>query len=353
MAENATTATPLVTGAPLGFGRVFTEHVARSDYDAEGGWSPVRVEPYAPVALDPAASALHYGQAVFEGLKAYRGVDGRVRFFRLADHARRFARSCEAVCIPQLEPARFAEAVRGVVRRDIDRVPVEPESSLYIRPFAFATEAFLGVCPATQYAFLVILSPVGAYYAKGFGPVRIWVEQQAVRAAPGGLGGVKTAANYAASLRAAWLAKERGYDQVLWTDAREHRLLEEVGTMNLFVRLGDRVITPPAGDTILPGITRASVVTLLRDRGVEVEERTISLDEVRAGAADGTLREIFGTGTAAVVSPVGALGLPDGDLVVGDGGAGPLARALYRDICAIQRGEAEDRWGWTEVLEPS
>jgi len=349
MATNAST--PLATSAPLGFGRVFTDHVARSDYEPEGGWSPVRIEPYGPLSLDPAASALHYGQAVFEGLKAYRGVDGRVRFFRLGDHARRFARSCDAVCIPTVDPAHFAEAVRSAVRRDADRVPGDPESSLYIRPFAFATEAFLGVRPANRYAFLVILSPVGAYYAKGFGPVRIWVEREAVRAAPGGLGGVKTAANYAASLRAAYLAKQRGYDQVLWTDAREHRMLEEVGTMNLFVHLGDRVVTPPAGDTVLPGITRASVITLLRDRGVEVEERPISLDEVRAGARDGTLREIFGTGTAAVISPVGALGMAEGDLVVGNGEPGPLASSLYREVCAIQRGDADDRHGWTEILE--
>lgn len=351
MAANASSSTPQTARAPLGFGRVFTDHLARADHEPERGWGPVRIEPYGPIALDPAASVLHYGQSVFEGLKAYRGRDGRVRFFRLADHARRFAASCEAVCIPPLDPAVFVEAVRGVVHRDIAHVPTDPESALYVRPFAFASEAFLGVRPAHEYAFLVILSPVGAYYAKGFGPVRIRVEQQAVRAAPGGLGSAKTAANYAASLRAAQRAKELGYDQVLWTDAREHRWLEEVGTMNLFVHLDDKVVTPPAGETVLAGITRASVLTLLRERGVEVEERALSLDEVREAAGRGTLREVFGTGTAAVISPVGALGLEDGDLVVRDGQAGPLALELYRHLCAIQRGEAEDPWGWTEVLE--
>lgn len=337
------------TGA-LGFGRVFTDHVFRLDYDEERGWHGGRVEPYAPIALDPAASVLHYAQTVFEGLKAFRGVDGRVRLFRPERHARRFRDSCEKMCIPPIAEEVFVAAVERAVAQDASWVPDEEGSALYVRPFVFATEPFLGVRPARTYAFYVVLSPVGAYYAKGFAPVRIWVERHAVRAAKGGLGAAKTAANYAASMHAAAAAKARGYDQVLWTDSNEHRYLEEVGTMNLFVHLGDEVVTPELDGVILPGVTRDSVIRLLRERGANVVERRVSIDEVRAAAADGTLREVFGTGTAAVVSPVGELGLEDGDLVVGEGKAGPLAKSLYAEIVALQRGEAKDRYGWTRVV---
>jgi branched-chain amino acid aminotransferase len=335
----------------LGFGRVFTDHVFRMDYDEERGWHDARIEPYGPLTLDPAASSLHYAQSVFEGLKAFRGVDGAVRLFRPDRHAARFARSCDRLCIPRLPEGAFLEAVERAVAQDVAWVPSQEGAALYIRPFVFATEAFLGVRPAASYAFMVILSPVGAYYAKGFSPVRIWVERQAVRAAPGGVGSAKTAGNYAASLRAATAAKSRGYDQVLWTDAVEHRYVEEVGTMNLFLHLGDEIVTPSLdGGTILPGVTRDSVIHLLRERGETVVERSVTVDEVVAAHRDGTLREVFGTGTAAVVSPVGALGFEDGDLTVGDGGVGPLAKQLFDEVQALQRGEAEDRFGWTRVV---
>ena len=335
----------------LGFGRVFSDHVFRMDYDEAQGWHGARIEPYAPITLDPAASSLHYAQAVFEGLKAFRGVDGAVRIFRLDRHAARFDQSCDRMCIPRLPEGAFAKAVERAVAQDADWVPSEEGSALYVRPFVFATEAFLGVRPAKKYSFMVLMCPVGAYYAKGFSPVRIWIERHAVRAARGGVGASKTAANYAASLHAATAAKARGYDQVLWTDAVEHRFLEEVGTMNLFLHIGDEILTPSLeSGTILPGVTRASVIRLLTERGMKVIERRVTVDEVVAAHRAGALREVFGTGTAAVISPVGALGFEDGDVTVGDGGVGPLARQLFDEVVAIQRGEAEDRWGWTRVV---
>ncbi|HJL15667.1 MAG TPA: branched-chain amino acid aminotransferase [Sandaracinaceae bacterium LLY-WYZ-13_1] len=335
----------------LGFGRVFSDHVFRMDYEEARGWYDARIEPYAPIELDPAASSLHYAQAVFEGLKAFRGVDNVIRLFRPDRHADRFQQSCDRMCIPRLPEGAFLEAVEHAVAQDHEWVPTEEGAALYVRPFVFATEAFLGVRPAKKYSFMVLMSPVGAYYAKGFAPVRIWVERHAVRAARGGVGASKTAANYAASLHAATAAKARGYDQVLWTDAEEHRFVEEVGTMNIFLHLGDEIVTPSLDSgTILPGVTRDSVIRLLRERGENVVERRIDIDEVIEAHRKGTLREVFGTGTAAVVSPVAELGFDDGDLTVGDGGVGPLARGLFDEIVALQRGEAEDRWGWTRVV---
>jgi len=335
----------------LGFGRILTDHVFQMDYDVERGWHGARVVPYAPLRIEPAASALHYGQSVFEGLKAFRGDDGKVRLFRPERHAARFRRSCERLCIPPIDEDVFLEAVGRVVKQDVSWVPEEEGAALYIRPLVFATEPFLGVRPAKTYTFLVLLSPVGAYYKRGFSPVRIWVEREAVRAAKGGVGAAKTAGNYAASLRITQSAMERGYDQVLWTDAAEHRWLEEVGTMNLFVHLGAEVVTPPLDGCILPGVTRDSVIRLLQERGVPIVERPISVDEVRQAHADGELREVFGTGTAAVVSPVGWLGFEDGDLEIGGGEVGPLARALFDDVVGIQRGRVEDRFGWTRIVE--
>jgi branched-chain amino acid aminotransferase len=321
------------------------------DYDEEGGWHDARIEPYGPIELDPAASSLHYAQAVFEGLKAFRGVDGAVRLFRPDRNAARFHQSCDRMCIPRLPEGAFLEAVERAVAQDLSWVPSEEGAALYIRPFVFATEAFLGVRPAKQYAFMVLMSPVGAYYSKGFGPVRIWVERHAVRAARGGIGAAKAAANYAASLHAATAATARGYDQVLWTDAAEHRYVEEVGTMNFFLHIGDEIVTPSLDSgTILPGVTRDSVIQLLRERGETVVERPITVDEVVEAHRAGTLKEAFGTGTAAVISPVGALGFEDGDLTVGDGGVGPLSKSLFDEVQALQRGEAEDRWGWTRVV---
>lgn len=335
---------------PLGFGLLFTDHAFRMDYGLEAGWHSPRIEPLGPPGLSPAASALHYAQAIFEGLKAFHGEDGKIRLFRPDRHAERFFQSAEKLCIPPLPPELFLEAVEHLVAEEASWVPSATGTALYIRPFAFASEPFLGVRPAHEYIFSIICSPVGAYYARGFEPVRIWVERTEVRAAPGGLGDAKTPANYAASLHAATMAKKRGYDQVLWTNAVSHRFIEEVGTMNVFVHLGDEVVTPSLDGTILPGVTRDSVLTLLRERGVNVVERRLSLEELREAHAKGELHEVFGTGTAAVVSPVGFLGFEDGDITIGDGGPGPLSRSLFEAIVAIQYGRTADERGWTRVV---
>jgi branched-chain amino acid aminotransferase len=329
----------------LGFGRVFSDHVFQMDWGGES-WSGARIVPWTQLALEPSAAVLHYAQSIFEGLKAFRGSDGKLRTFRPERHAARFSRSAERICMPTLPAEHFIAAVDKLVRVEQTWVPSAPGASLYIRPTMIATEGFLGVRPAQTYTFFIIVGPVDAYYAEGFAPVRIWVEQTQVRAAPGGLGEAKTGANYAASLQAAELAKKKGYAQVLWLDAVERRFVEEVGTMNFFVRIGDEVITPPLEGTILPGVTRESVITLLRARGITVTERRIAIDEIRAAQSAGTLREVFGTGTAAVVSPVGVLGFAEGDLVVADGQPGELARTLHDEVVAIQRGDAPDRFGW-------
>ncbi|MCA9594417.1 MAG: branched-chain amino acid aminotransferase [Myxococcales bacterium] len=330
----------------LGFGRIFADHMVRMDYAPERGWHSPRVEPYAPIQLDPTAAVLHYAQAIFEGLKAFRGKDGQVRMFRPDRHAARFAKSAERVCIPPVPEDVFVETCRKLVEVDRDWVPTADGAALYIRPLAFATEPFLGVRPSLSYTYLVMTSPVGAYYAEGFAPVRIVVERREVRAAHGGLGSCKTPANYAASLHAAQAAKKKGFSQVLWTDAAEHRYVEEVGTMNLFVHLGDEIVTPALDGAILAGVTRDSVIQLLKAKGLPVVERRLALDEIRAAHDKGQLHEIFGTGTAAVVSPVSALGVDDEVWTIGKGDVGPLARSLFDQIVAIQRGQAEDRFGW-------
>jgi branched-chain amino acid aminotransferase len=248
-------------------------------------------------------------------------------------------------------PEMAREAIEALVKVDADWVPDAPGTALYVRPVVIASEAFLGVRPADRYLFFVVLSPVGSYFAAGAETVRIWVEQQHTRAAPGGLGGAKAAANYAAGLLASAEAKKRGFAQVLWLDALEHRYIEEVGTMNLFVRIGDEVITPPLEGTFLPGITRESVLTLLREWGVKVSERKLSIDEMREAHAKGTLREVFGTGTAAVISPVGALGFQEGQLVIADGKVGELSQRLYDTVTGIQYGTLPDRHGWMTVIK--
>jgi branched-chain amino acid aminotransferase len=335
----------------LGFGRHFTDHLFRMDYTPESGWNEARVEPYAPLALDPAAAVLHYAQAIFEGLKAFRGTDGHVRTFRLLDHCRRFARSAVGLGMPPIEPERMAEAILALVREDAAWVPSERGTALYLRPTLIATEPFLGVRAAEHYTCFVIASPVGPYYGgAGHSAVRLWVERRRVRASPGGLGAVKAAANYAASLPAALDARRKGYDQVLWLDATEHRFVEEVGTMNLFVRIGDEVLTPPLGGTILAGMTRDSALTLLREWGVKVSERPVSIDEIRDAHASGQLKEVFGAGTAAVISPVGVLGSEDGDIIVGDGSGGEIAQRLSQAISAIQYGDAPDTHGWMTLV---
>ncbi len=343
---------PLTPESELQFGRTFTDHMLQVEYTAGTGWHGGRVMPYGPLQLDPAAAVLHYSQTLFDGLKAFRSVDGRVRVFRLDDHCRRMESGAPRLCIPPVPAELAREGILALLREDQRWVPSSPGTALYIRPTIIATEGFLGVRPADRYLFFVILSPVGAYYAGGMGPVKIWVEEKYIRAAEGGLGAVKAGANYAASLLAATEAKKRGYSQVLWLDARERRYIEEVGTMNLFVRIGDEVITPPLTDgTLLGGMTRASVLQLLRDWGIPVSERRVSIDELREAHTAGRLQEVFGSGTAAVISPVGELGFADGSIKIGDGKFGEIAQRLYDTVTGIQRGTVPDTYGWMTAID--
>jgi len=341
---------PRAAVSELGFGRHFTDHMFVMDWSEPAGWHEPRVVPYGTNALEPAASCFHYGQTMFEGMKAFRQKDGRVVLFRPERHCRRMAEGAPRLCMPAPDPAELQEAIATVVRADADWVPDAPGTALYIRPTLVATEAFLGVRPAKQYKLFVILSPVGAYYPEGLNPVKLWVEERYVRAPPGGLGWTKAGANYAASLLAAEEARRRGFSQVLWLDALSHELCEEAGVMNLFVKIGDEVLTPPLAGTILGGVTRDCVLTLLREWGVPVAERAPSIEELLAARRAGRLAEVFGTGTAAVISPVGELGYRDERVVVNDGRIGPLSKRLYDAITAIQYGEVADTHGWIVPL---
>jgi branched-chain amino acid aminotransferase len=336
--------------ATLSFGKVFTDHMFLMNYVEGRGWHDPRIVPYGPLSLDPATSVLHYGQAVFDGLKAFRGADGSIRLFRAQRHAERLNKSCAALCIPPLDADLVRQSFEAIVAADHEWVPSAPGTSLYIRPTVIATEVMLGVHPAHSYTYFVICSPVGSYYKEGVKPVRILATDKHVRAVQGGLGEAKTAANYAASLSAQQDAERQGYTQVLWLDGVERRYIDEVGTMNIMMQIGDEVITPPLAGTILDGVTRNSVLTLLRDWGLEVSERRVSIDEVMQAGRDGTLREIWGTGTAAVVSPVGELGYKGETIRIGGGQTGPLTQRLYDAIVGIQYGNAADPRGWTSTV---
>jgi len=331
----------------LGFGKFFTDHLFAMDYSPAAGWHDARVEPYAPFQIDPAAAVFHYGQAMFEGSKAFRGHDGVIRMFRPGMHARRMAAGAPRLCMPHPEESQMLAAAQVLTQVDADWVPKAEGTSLYLRPTLIATEGFLGVRPATTYRYYIIGSPVGAYYGgKGLKCVRIWVETHDVRAPRGGLGAVKAGANYAASLNAAQKAKKDGYDQVLWLDGAHHDLIEEVGTMNLFVLIGNVLVTPPLSDSILAGVTRDSVITMAHDNGIVVEQRPLSVKELRAAHTAGKLKEVFGTGTAAVISPVGELSFGGEKMSIHEGKPGPVATKLYEDITAIQRGTKADDHAW-------
>ena len=334
----------------LGFGKYFADHMLVVDFTEGRGWHDARIVPYGTLALDPAASVLHYGQAMFDGLKAYRMVDGRIALFRPDRNAHRMATGAGRLSIPAIDEQLFVQGIAQLVATDADWVPSAPGTALYIRPTIIATEPFLGVRASKTYTFFVITGPVGAYYAGGLKPVRIWVERERVRAVKGGIGAAKAAANYVASLQVAEEARVRGCDQVLWLDAIEHRYVEEVGTMNLCLMIDGTLVTPPLGGSILPGITRDTVLTMAGDLGVPVEERLVSIDEVRAAHAQGTLQEVFGVGTAAVVSVVGTLASEDGDLVINGGEPGPVAQRLYDAITRLQYGVDPDPRGWRMVV---
>ena len=334
----------------LAFGNVFTDHMFVANFEEEKGWYDPRVEPYGPFPLDPATAVLHYGQSLFEGLKAFRGRDGKIRLFRPDKHVARLNRTAERMCIPALDPDLVLKSWTTLIDVDRDWVPSSVGTSAYIRPTIIASEPFLGVRPAKEYLYYVIVSPVGPYYPEGLAPTKIKVIENYVRAVAGGLGEAKTSANYAASLYAAEEAKHEGFTQVLWLDGVEHRYIEEVGTSNIMLKIADEVITPPLAGTILAGVTRDTALTLLKSWGTRVAERRITIDEVAAAADNGTLQEVWATGTAAVISPVGELAYKGRRIVVNQGRIGVTAQRLYDSIVAIQYGEAPDPHGWTRVI---
>ena len=331
----------------LVFGRSFTDHMFLMNYDAGKGWHDGRIVPYGPFALDPSSMVLHYAQEVFEGMKAYRTPDGGVQLFRPYENARRFQNSCERMCVPAMDEELFVSAVRQLVALEADWVPNEPGTSLYIRPFVFATDPTLGVHASHSYLFAVILCPVGAYYAEGINPVRIYVEDEDVRAVRGGTGFTKCGGNYAASIRAGERAEEQGYAQVLWLDGVERKYIEEVGSMNVMFKLGGTVITPKLTGSVLPGITRKNCIELIKSWGIPVEERLISAQELFDAAQAGKLEEAWGTGTAAVVSPIGEMGWGDKHIAVSGGKIGALTQKLYDTLTGIQWGIIPDEHGWT------
>ena len=333
-------------GAPLGFGHIFTDHMFVMDYTEGRGWHDARIVPYGPIPLDPSAMVFHYGQTMFEGMKAYKGDDGTAYLFRPDMNAKRANSTNERLCIPKIPEDDFIEAVKAVVDIDRDWIPTDPGTSLYIRPFVIATDAFLGVAPSKTYLFMVILSPSGAYYESGLEPVGIWIEDEYVRAVKGGMGFTKTGGNYAASLIAQVKAHDDGYAQVLWLDGVERKYIEEVGSMNIFFKIAGKVVTPMLNGSILPGITRDSIIRVCKDWGYEVEERRVSVDELVAAAKDGSLEEVFGTGTAAVVSPVNKLRYVDDVMMIGDGSIGELTQKLYDELTGIQWGKLEDTRCW-------
>lgn len=334
----------------LSFGKHLSDHMFLMDYKADTGWHNTRIVPYGNFSLDPASACLHYGQAIFEGLKAYRGKDDKIRLFRAVENMDRLNHSAWRMCMPQVDKDEFLQAIKTLIQIEKRWVPEANGTSLYVRPFMIATEAFLGVRPAKEYLLSVILSPVGAYYAVGFNPVKIFVTDKYVRAVSGGVGEAKTAGNYAASLMASEKAKELGFTQVLWLDAAERRYVEEVGTMNIFFLLKDALITPELSGSILPGITRDSVLRLARGWGLKVEERPISINEVLEKVKNKALKECFGTGTAAVISPVGALYYKGENYSINGGKTGDLAQRLFDEITGLQYGEREDAHGWIEVI---
>ncbi|MCB9557758.1 MAG: branched-chain amino acid aminotransferase [Deltaproteobacteria bacterium] len=337
--------------AELAFGRYFTDHMMMWNFSAEQGWHDLRIVPHQPLTLDPASMILHYGQQVFEGLKAYRTAEGGIHLFRYRDHLARLARSAARLCIPAFDQQQFADALRQLVLLDRHWVPESDGCALYVRPTIIATDPFLGVRPSQTYLFYVILSPVGAYYPEGFNPVRIMAHDSYVRAVAGGVGEAKTAGNYAASMLAQLEAKKQGFTQVLWLDGKEHRYVEEVGTMNIFFKIGEEIITSPLTGSILPGVTRDTTITVLRDWGYTVSERALTIDAVLAAAADGSLDEVFGTGTAAVISPVGHIGFRGKTERVGDGLTGELSQRLFDHITALQYGRVPDTHGWVERID--
>ena len=335
----------------LGFGKYQSDHMFIMDYEKDSGWKDPRIVPYQPVVLDPAALNFHYGQTIFEGLKAYRGKDDGIYLFRYRDNIKRMNKSAARMCMPQVDEDIIAEAIKQLVLIDKDWIPKSHGTSLYIRPVMIGTEAALGVRPSAVYIFYIIVGPVGSYYAEGMNPIKIYVSDKYVRAVKGGIGEAKAGGNYAASLYAAAEASKAGYSQVLWLDAIERKYVEEVGAMNIFFYFKDKLVTPSLSGSILPGITRDSVIKIVKTWGIDCEERMLDIDEVIDGIKQGTLKEVFGSGTAAIISPVGRLFYKGEDYTVSDGGIGELTQKLYDEIMGYQYGEKKESYGWVERID--
>ena len=337
-------------GTKLGFGQYFTDYMFTMKYTREAGWHDAKIEPNEPQPFDLATSVLHYAQGIFEGMKAFLQPDGKVAVFRPEENWARMNRSAERMCIPQFPVDRVQEGLDALLKLEKDWIPKERGTALYIRPTIVATRVMLGVHASTEYLFFIILSPVGSYSAHGLEPTKLIAEDFFVRSAIGGTGEAKCLGNYAASMKAGEIAESKGFDQVLWLDANEKKYVEEVGSMNMFFVIGGEVVTPALVGSILPGITRKSCIQVLRDRGYRVGERRISIDEVIAGAESGALTEAFGTGTAAVISPVGLIRYRDRDYTIGGGKMGSVTKELYAAITGIQYGELPDPYGWRRIV---
>jgi len=330
-----------------GFGRIFTDHMVTIRYAEGKGWYDARVEARSPIPLDPAAAVLHYGQEIFEGLKAYPAADGGVTLFRPEANAARFVSSAQRMAMAPLPEQTFLDSLRHLLAVDRGWIPTADDGSLYLRPFMYASEAFLGIRPSLEYVYVLIASPVGSYFSGGVKPVTVWVSPNYTRAAPGGTGAAKCGGNYAASLAAQAEAAEHGCEQVVFLDAVERRYLDELGGMNVFLVYDDgTLVTPPLTGSILPGITRQSVITLARDAGHEVVERPVSFADWQADAASGRLRKAFACGTAAVITPIGQVRFPDGEFAIADGEPGEVSMRLRQRLVDIQRGRAADPYGW-------
>jgi branched-chain amino acid aminotransferase len=341
---------PKPTVDPLPFGQYFTDHMFLMNYEEGKGWFDPRIVPYGPFTLDPSCMVFHYAQEIFEGLKAYRRADGSIWLFRPEENFRRMNNSAKRMCIPEVDVDFCVDALKQLVELERDWVPTQEAASLYIRPFIIATDYAVGVHASKTYIFCIILSPSGNYYPEGLNPVKIAIEDEDVRAVRGGTGFTKCGGNYAGSIRASERAAERGYSQVLWLDGVHRKYIEEVGSMNIMFKIDGKVVTPMLQGSVLPGITRKSILEVCRDWGYEVEERLISVDEVIETAKDGRLQEMWGTGTAAVVSPVGQIEFEGESLKIGGGGIGQLTQKLYDELTGIQWGTRPDKRGWTQKV---
>ena len=335
----------------LRFGTVFTDHMFVMDYDPENGWHDGKIVPYGPLALDPATVVFHYGQEMFEGLKAYKTKEGKVQLFRPDMNAKRTNNTNKRMCIPQIDEQMYIDAIKELVAVDKDWIPQKPDTALYIRPFIIGTDKFLGVAASNTYKFIIILSPVGPYYESGLAPTRIYVENEFVRSAPGGTGYAKIGGNYAAAMIAEQKAHDMGYDQVLWLDAKEGKYVEEIGTSNAFFKIDGELYTAPLEGTILQGLTRDSMITVMKDWGYKVNEVRFTIEDVFKAAEEGRLEEVFATGTAAVISPVGELYWNDRHIVINNNEIGELSQKLYDELYGIQTGEKADTRGWIVPVE--